>query len=110
MTNRAAMSQSIVGRKCRGERGDAEDEKVDLISEAPAEGVAEKAGCERADRHADEGQRDELRILPERREVRRHGRAEHVGADVEIVPIEEHPGADEPKDALVKARDRQAIK
>ena len=56
-------------REGGGERGETEDQQVDLIGEAPAEPVADEAGDERTDRHADEGEGDELQVLRQRREL-----------------------------------------
>jgi hypothetical protein len=47
-------------RERRRERGEPEDEEIELVGEAPAEPVAQEAGDEPADRHADQRERDEL--------------------------------------------------
>ena len=44
------------------QRGKPEDQQVDLVGEAPAVFVADKPGDQRAERHADEGQRQELQF------------------------------------------------
>ena len=34
---------------------------------------------------------------------------EHAARDIEVVAVEEHAGADQPEDAIVKRADRQAV-
>ena len=55
-------------RESRGNRGETKNEKVDLIREASTIFVADEAGDERADRHADKSQGEELQILRQRGE------------------------------------------
>jgi hypothetical protein len=98
----------VLGKGC-GERGQAKDQQVDLVGEAASELVADKACDQRADRHADKGQRDELEILRQRREFRLDQRGQYAARDIEIVAVEEHPGADEREDAVVKRRYRQPV-
>ena len=47
--------------------------------------------------------------LRQGREFALHGRAQHRRADIEIVAVEEHAGADQPEDAMMKRRDRQPV-
>jgi hypothetical protein len=86
-----------------------ENQQVDLVGEAPAEFVAEKSGDERADRHADEGQRDELQVLRQSREFGLNQRREDTTGHIEVVAVEKHAGADEPEDAVMKRTDGQTI-
>ena len=53
-------------RQGRGERGKPEHQQVDLVGEAAAHLVTDEAGDERAERHADEGEREELQVLRQR--------------------------------------------
>src|SRR5581483_6746939 len=92
-----------------GQRRQPEDQEVDLVGEAPAVFVADKTGDQRSDRHADKGQRDELQVLRQCRELGLDGGSEHAAGDIEVVAVEEHPGADETEDPVVKRRDRQAV-
>ena len=94
----------------RRQRGEPEDEKVHLIGETAAILVAEKAGDERADGHADKRLRDEIGDEGRCRETGLQKRGQHIGADIEVVAVEKHAGADEPEDAFVKRRNRQPIK
>ncbi len=96
-------------REGGGERGEPEDQEVDLIGEAPAIFVADKAGDQRAERHANEGQGEELQVLRQRREFGLDRGRQHAAGDVEIVAVEEHAGADQPEDAIVKRRDREPV-
>ena len=100
----------MLGAAAAAKEASAEDEQVELVGEAPPEPIAEEAGDHRADRHADEGPGDELRDLSERGELCLHRGAQHGGADIEIVAVEEHAGADQPEDAIVERRDRQPVK
>jgi hypothetical protein len=76
---------------------------------AASEASPNKAGDQRACGHADECQRDELRDLRQRRELGLGYRGQHAAGDIEVVAVEEHAGADQPKDAVVKRRDRQPV-
>ncbi len=106
----AAGDQHGHRRRERGaERGDAEDGEIGLVGETPAEAVAEKTRRERAEHHAEEGQRDEQRVLRERREAALQRRAEHSRGDVDIEAIEKHADADQPHDASMKPRHRQPV-
>ena len=96
-------------RERRGERSKPEDQQVDLVGEAPAHLVADEAGDQRADRHADEGQRQELQVLRQGRELALDRRGQHAAGDVEIVAVEEHAGADQPENPVMKRRHRQAV-
>ena len=89
-------------REGGGERGEAEDQQIDLVGEAAAHLVADKAGDERANGHADEGERHELEVLRHSGELGLYRRSEHAGGDIEIVAVEEHAGADQPEDAIVE--------
>src|SRR5205823_14253702 len=81
-----------------------EDQQVDLVGEASAVAVAEKAGDERAERHSQKRQRHELGVLVQGREAALDGRAEHRRADIEVVAVEEHAGADQKENAPVERR------
>src|SRR5262249_9580205 len=83
-----------------GERGKPEHQKVDLVGEAAAHLVTDEAGDERAERHADEGERKELQVLRQRREVALAGGREHASGDVQIVTVEKHAGANQSKNAV----------
>ncbi len=96
-------------REGRRQRRQPEDQEVDLIGEAPAHPVADKSGDQRAQRHADEGQRNELQVLRNGREFGLHRGRQHAAGDIEIVAVEEHAGADQPEDPVVKRRDREPV-
>jgi len=106
----AGGDQPIHAGRCRGgEGGEAEDDEVELVGEAPPEPIAQEAGNHRADGHADEGPGDELRDLGQHGELRLHRGAQHGRADIKIVAVEEHAGADQPEDAIVKRGYRQPV-
>jgi hypothetical protein len=48
------------------ERGKPEHQQVDLVGEAAAHLVTDEPSDERAERHADEGEREELQVLRQR--------------------------------------------
>src|SRR3954462_1473256 len=103
------MSWFMSCAKGGGQRGEPEYQQVDLVGEAAAEPIAEKAGGQRADGHADEGQRDELQILRQRRELGLDCGREDAARDVEVIAVKEHAGADKTEDVIVKRSDRQAV-
>jgi len=76
----------------------------------PAVFVADEARDERADRQSEVAQRNKLRVLRQRREAALDRGAKHVGADIEIVTVEEHPGAEQPENLVVEWQQRQSIK
>ena len=66
----AADDQLVhVLRKSGRDRSKPEDQQVDLIGESPAVFVADKAGDERADCHADKSQGEELQVLRQGRKL-----------------------------------------
>jgi hypothetical protein len=94
----------------RRQRGDAEDRQIDLVGEAPSELIADEAGDQRTDRHAKEGVGNEIGIQELSREAGLQSRRQHVGADIEIIAVEKHAGADQPENAVVEGADRQPVK
>jgi hypothetical protein len=89
-------------RERGGKRSQAEDQQVDLICETPTHRVSDKAGDKRAERHADKSQRQELQILRQCGELGLYRRSQHPACDIQIVAVEEHPGADQPEYPIVK--------
>jgi hypothetical protein len=71
--------------------------------------VAEKACRKRAQHHADEGRRDEQRVLWQCREAGLQGDAEHGAGQINIETVEEHPDADQNHDAAVERADGQPV-
>ncbi|MET3155506.1 hypothetical protein ABIF34_002531 [Bradyrhizobium japonicum] len=81
-----------------------------MIGEAASVAVAEKAGAERSQHHADEGRGDESRVLGERRKAGLQRHAQHGPGDIDVEAVEKHADADQQHDAAVEWPDRQPIK
>jgi hypothetical protein len=78
-----------------GEGGQAEDQQVDLVGEAPAEVVAENACDPGAQHHAEEGGRDELAVVGHVRPAAFDHCAEDAAAKVDLERVKEHSGTDQ---------------
>ena len=98
-----------IGSEGGGDGREAEDDEVGLIGEAAAEAIAEEAGEERPEHHADEGDGDELGVLRESGEMAVERGAEDAGGDVDVVTVEEHADADQREYTAMKTGDREAV-
>jgi len=99
----AADDQLIhVLRERRRQRRQPEDQEVDLVGEPSSKLVTNKSGDQRSQRHADKGQRNELQVLRNGRELGLDCGGQHAASDIEVVAVEEHAGADQPENPVVK--------
>ena len=85
-----------IRRRRAGERGEAEDREIELIGEFAPVTVARASPRRRADQHADERRRDELRVQRHGRPAVMHEFAQHGTGEIDVETVEEHPRADEP--------------
>src|SRR6267154_5310445 len=93
----------------RGNGGETEDREIGLVGKAAAVAVAEEAGEEGSEHHADKGDGHELRVLTHGGKTGFERSAQNRGCDVNVKAVEKHAGADEQHDAAMKAGDGETV-